>query len=121
MKFLKEMFTFNEDVTENKNIIFLTIAGDYNDGDYVKEDYSFRIDNEDDMDMLKLLNKVLKCKRCNWENAKEELTSDEVESLWDYIPGAPDADEVHSIEFNNIIYYDENGKKFNGRLNNKYN
>jgi hypothetical protein len=87
----------------------LTITADYNDGDYVT---STHYDCSDDVvDLCKKVAEAIKNNKSwnNWENPvskyKDILTLGDIENFNGYVPYAPDADEIHTIENITVISY----------------
>lgn len=91
----------------------LIIEADYNDGDYVTATHYDASD-----EAIKLCEKIVSVIKNpingiyynNWENPlelyKDFLTEDEIENFDGYVPYAPDADTVHSIESIRVIKYE---------------
>jgi hypothetical protein len=82
------------------------IEGDYNDGDYVKA--INKISPLQQLEMVKVAAKLKKADRYSYAESWREkyggaLDEKELDFLESYMPSAPDADTVHSIESIRIL------------------
>lgn len=81
---------------------YILIKADYNDADYVSSKHS--VTDEQLAELEPIIAAVKKKRRQNWEDRGQgyveagTLTQDQVDTLQDLLPYAPENDEIHSIE-----------------------